>query len=663
LATPLAVRLRGVDAGNVFVVDDLTAWLIGAVAEAGFKALSDKLFGTEQERTLKQVARVAVQSTVTELCGGDTEQAERLAANINHLFKARSLGAQVTGQQTLLEALKSGVARQLAGLDNVSLTGAGKSPGERLDISPALVAQKLSGHLVDQIMTSAASGSALAQLADQLNHDKTHLGLQELSDKLDSADEEYRMALTRLEDTRANAAEPVRPRLLPRDVSDFTGRKEELKWLLEHSQPALNGAGSQVLSITGMPSVGKSALAIHFAHWVSGNIHDAELGNLDDAQVRPFDDAQLYVDLRPPARPELTPDDAITTFLRALGVTNLPDDDLSQQNLYRSLLADRRALIVLDDAQSSAQVRPLLPSGPHCLTLITSRAQLSGLEGTDCLQLNELAPESSLQLLRRIAGDDLTAEQADLAELAQLCGYLPLALRIAAAKLRDRHWPAGTLVARLSDERRRLAELQVDDLDLRSQFNLSYQDLNDRERCLFRRAFVDSPVTSQLAAALIATDEEIAAVKARQEEQDRLIQAEADRLAASRRATAEPPARTFALAAEVRCTDALEAGSQVFQARGRSVPDFAEVTPPLGNSQASVQAIHQVLQDVLPKDADITPTADGFIVRASIEAPSDNEAFRTLSVPVCHAGPVVDINALVRDPEGQGCGQSSFSCS
>jgi hypothetical protein len=218
----------------------------------------------------------------------------------------------------------------------------------------------------------------------------------------------------------------VKPAQLPAGVPGFTGREYHLQRL----DALLPGGGGPhpaltIATISGVPGVGKTALAVHWARRVRDR----------------FPDGQLYLNLRGYAagRP-LRPVDALATFLAALGVpaTEVPDEVDAAAALYRSVLADQRVLVLLDNAGHADQVRPLLPGGRGCL-VVTSRARLAGLaalDGAVPLRLDLLTPAESLRLLTRLLGADrMRAEPEASAELADLCGHLPLALCIAAASL------------------------------------------------------------------------------------------------------------------------------------------------------------------------------------------------------------------------------------
>jgi DNA-binding SARP family transcriptional activator/tetratricopeptide (TPR) repeat protein len=292
-------------------------------------------------------------------------------------------------------------------------------------------------------------------------------------------------------------AAPVRPgtRLvpaqLPPDPADFTGREPAIDRLIELlTEPR---QGSTLCVVAGPAGVGKSALAVHVAHRMAAA----------------FPDGQLHVDLRGLAPLPPSPVEVLGRFLRGLrdDPATLPDSLDERVDRFRTHLADRRVLVVLDDAVSETQVRPLLPGGHSSAVLITSRSRLPGLAGAHLIELGMLSPDEATALLTRIAGEQRirSAPQA-AAEIVTQCGFLPLAVRIAGARLVSRrHWSPQLLAARLADEQRRLDELQVGDQQVRSAIELSYRALPEPAQAVLRRlgrlGVPDFPVW--LAAALV----------------------------------------------------------------------------------------------------------------------------------------------------------------
>ncbi|MDQ2812867.1 MAG: NB-ARC domain-containing protein [Actinomycetota bacterium] len=278
------------------------------------------------------------------------------------------------------------------------------------------------------------------------------------------------------------------PSLLPIDIADFTGRAEQIEQIGQRLTRAA-GPGSQlpvpVVVITGQGGVGKTSTAVHAAHGTAGQ----------------FRDGQLFADLHGWSAHPVGPMHVLERFLRALGVPGpqIPESLDERAEVYRSLLAGRRILVVLDDAVGESQVAPLLPGSGGAAVLVTSRSRLSGLPGATHIRMNVLDADQSLDLLARIAGTDrVEAQSQAAAAVAAQCGHLPLALRIAGARLAARpHRSFQQLADRLTDETRRLDELTHGDMGIRASISLSYDSVSDKARRLFRRlAVLEQPVFS-----------------------------------------------------------------------------------------------------------------------------------------------------------------------
>jgi DNA-binding SARP family transcriptional activator/DNA-binding XRE family transcriptional regulator len=271
------------------------------------------------------------------------------------------------------------------------------------------------------------------------------------------------------------------PQQLPPAISRFVGRTAELAVLMAALEQAPGAAGTVAISaISGTAGIGKTALAVHWAHQIKGR----------------YPDGQLYVHLRGfgPFDP-VTPEEALRGFLSALHVPaeQVPSTLAGQQGLYRSLLADRRVLILLDNARHAEQVRPLLPGSPGCLVVVTSRSDLAGLVTTDCawsLMLDVLTDAEAHELLAQRMGPARLAEEADsAAELIGLCARLPLALAIIAAQAGARpRTKLALLAAELRDAYSRLDTLATGEqaTDLRAVFSWSYQSLRAPAARVFR---------------------------------------------------------------------------------------------------------------------------------------------------------------------------------
>jgi DNA-binding SARP family transcriptional activator len=269
----------------------------------------------------------------------------------------------------------------------------------------------------------------------------------------------------------------VLPRQLPASITDFVGRRSELdrihRLLSREPDGDHTTQGMPIVVISGMDGVGKSSLAVRSAH---------ELG-------AHYPDGQLYADLRAWDRQDHTAE-LLARFLRALGATGpaIPDGIEERGELYRSMVSGKRLLVVLDGVPADLQLLPLLPGSSSCAVVITSRVRLTGLPGARQVDLDVFDFGQSLEMMAAMIGPDrLAADRESAAELANLCGGLPLALRIAGARLSSRpHWRLGGLVHRLRDEAKRLDEFTHHGLELRSTIELAYRALDGAGQRLLR---------------------------------------------------------------------------------------------------------------------------------------------------------------------------------
>ncbi|WP_406456222.1 tetratricopeptide repeat protein [Streptomyces sp. NBC_01622] len=324
-------------------------------------------------------------------------------------------------------------------------------------------------------------------LADELGVDPRP-GLRELQQRILQAD-------PGLAEPSAPAAEtapaPVRPHQLPATVPDFTGRAAFVSELSEVLASA-EGRVMAVSALAGIGGVGKTTLAVHVAH-----------------QARSaFPDGQLYVDLQGARSRSAEPETVLGAFLRALGTADsaIPDSLEERSALYRSVLDGRRVLVLLDNARDAAQVRPLLPGTEGCAALVTSRVRMVDLAGAHLIDLDVMSPEEALQLFTKIVGSErVAAERESALDVVAACGFLPLAIRIAASRLAARRtWTVSVLAAKLADERRRLDELQAGDLAVKATFELGYGQLEPAQARAFRLlGLADGPDISLAAAAAV----------------------------------------------------------------------------------------------------------------------------------------------------------------
>ncbi|WP_251093835.1 AfsR/SARP family transcriptional regulator [Streptomyces sp. Caat 7-52] len=290
------------------------------------------------------------------------------------------------------------------------------------------------------------------------------------------------------------ALAPVRPAQLPASVPDFTGRSSfvsELSDVLSSASEA-EGRVMAVSALAGIGGVGKTTLAVHVAHRARSA----------------FPDGQLYVDLQGAGPRPAEPETVLGSFLRALGTadTAIPDSMEERAALYRSVLDGRRVLVLLDNAKDAAQVRPLLPGTEGCAALVTSRVRMLDLAGAHLVDLDVMSPEEALALFTKIVGEERVAAEREAAlDVVAACGFLPLAIRIAASRLAARRtWTVSVLAAKLADERRRLDELQAGDLAVKATFELGYGQLEPPQARAFRLlGLADGPDMSLAAAAAV----------------------------------------------------------------------------------------------------------------------------------------------------------------
>jgi tetratricopeptide (TPR) repeat protein len=296
------------------------------------------------------------------------------------------------------------------------------------------------------------------------------------------------------------SATRIAPRQLPAGIGNFVGRESQLAALTRLLEPSGQRGPALVISaITGTAGVGKTALAVHWGHQVSDH----------------FPSGQLYVNLRGyGADPPMTSEQALDEFLRVLGVPGekIPAGVEAQAKLYRSLLSGRRLLVLLDNAASAEQVRPLLPGAPDCLVVVTSRSRLSGLvarDGAYPVPVDLLGPGEAVSLLGRIVGTARVAAEPEASgTLARLCGYLPLALRVAAERVVLRESiRLADLVDELADEAARLDILAAEEDEtttVRTVFSWSYHALPPESARVFRllSLHMGSEISTSAAAAL-----------------------------------------------------------------------------------------------------------------------------------------------------------------
>jgi len=270
---------------------------------------------------------------------------------------------------------------------------------------------------------------------------------------------------------------PAAPaRTLPRDIGSFTGREDEVRQLVQAvSSRVVSGGVVGIHAIEGMAGIGKTALAVHAAHQLASH----------------FPDGQIFLRLHAhtPGQQPVDPTKALATLLLTIGVApaQIPAGLPARELLWRDRLAGKKMLLVLDDAADLAQVNPLLPGTAESLVVITSRHRLA-LDDAVSISLDTLTPAEAAVLFLRVATrPDLAPTDAGVAEVSRLCGYLPLAIRLVAGRLRRPSWALAEVAAELATARDRLVAIDAGQRVVAAAFELSYRELADDQRRVFRR--------------------------------------------------------------------------------------------------------------------------------------------------------------------------------
>jgi tetratricopeptide (TPR) repeat protein len=413
----------------------------------------------------------------------DTDDAARLLHQALALWRGPALADLGTGSldpiRTQMEERRLAAAEELAAVE-IGRGGADRVVTLLADLAAHQPArERLAALLIRALHATGRRDEAITVYQRTRRHLADQLGL----DPTDLLENAYRALLTGQPAAEQQAGAPPagRPAQLPLDTSNFTGRAAELDALLRlgpagPQPPDEQQAGVGVICVVdGMAGVGKTALAVHAARRMTARFPDGQL----------FLDLHGYTDHIAPVEPG----EALDRLLRAMGVPGdlIPPHLDDRAALYRNRLAGKRMLILLDNARSADQVRPLLPA-VGCLVLVTCRRRLAALDDAWPLSLETLPVADAIALFGRVAGAGRVAGGHDVVErIVELCGRLPLAIRIAAARLRNHPvWTVEHLADRLADACDQLGELDDGERSIAAAFTLSYRDLGGEQQQMFR---------------------------------------------------------------------------------------------------------------------------------------------------------------------------------
>ncbi|NWF30180.1 tetratricopeptide repeat protein [Streptomyces sp. PKU-EA00015] len=443
----------------------------------GYRAVVD----TEQLDLLRY--QELLRQARASLDAGETEQAVAQLREALALWRgpvlAGSGGRVVDAASTALEEQRLTAAEQLYGLCIDAGEAAGITGELRVLVDEHPLRETLRSRLMLALYHSGQQAAALDEFARAREHLAEELGIDPSAELTALHERILRQdpSLTRPERAASRVPHQVTetPHSLPFDVPDFSGRSMELQWICDAARRAPEGSPT-VLSLDGMGGGGKTALAIRAAHQLAEQ----------------YPHGSLFIDLHgfTPGQTPLSAFQAQGDLLAAVGIPSeeLPAVPAGRAARWQSYMRGRRMLLVLDNAAASEQVRELIPASSDSLVLITSRPRLTGLDGAEWLSVGALPELDSHQLLRNTLGAARVEKEPDAArELLRLCGGLPLAVRIAAARLANRpHWTVQRLVERLRDHNRRLEELTSEGRGVAGALLLSYQSMPKEQRTAFR---------------------------------------------------------------------------------------------------------------------------------------------------------------------------------
>lgn len=433
----------------VAIADAVTAWVVGVLLDAGVKFVR----GSDYDRAVHQAVDHAI-GAVTARAPADTRDALRDA--LQWCFSAPPV-VRIDGSTPIAQGLRTAIAAQL----------------ERLEVSDFFPASTVDAEvetiwLVDQLYAGVV-GALRQVVAAKDPAELVHsIDIDDLRDLLSGLDQ-------RIAQVPRIAAAATRT--LPPDVAWFTGRGTDLEKLLSAIDAARDEHVVGIHAIDGMAGIGKTAFAVHAAHLL----------------VDRFPDGQIYLPLHghTPGQQPVDTADALGTLLliRGLAARQIPASLDARAALWRDQLANKQILLLLDDAADSNQVRPLLPASPYALVLITSRRPLTALDEVTPLTLDMLTPDDAGRMfVRQARRPDAEDDWEAVLKLAELCGYLPLAISLMAGRFRHRRttWTVARLADELASANDRLAEIYAENRSVAAAFDLSYSDLPPVQQQLFR---------------------------------------------------------------------------------------------------------------------------------------------------------------------------------
>lgn len=455
------------------LVEAFVGWLVQEIGSAGVRAGRRALFGTDDERLLRRALASAVETVAR---GASDDARESLESALRERFAAPPATTELDPALDLGAGLRQAFLAQLAPLADPEVTGTGASFLDEIGVPAGPLAAEIADAFFANLRRLAA-GSDAATLAMLHELEDVRSGLRTIHRSL--------------QPVPATAIDS-----LPRDTTDFTDREDALTPILECTGPA--GGVLPVITVSGMAGVGKTALAVHAAHRVAAD----------------YPDLRLYLNLHAHTtdRAPVPAEAALEALLRTLGLPpqQIPDTLDERAALWRSRLNGKRALVLFDNVASPSQVRPLLPGSAECLVIVTSRRRLVELEGSQPVSLDVLPADKAVQLFRSIMGAARPGDRpGDLDRAVAMCGRLPLAIRVVAARLR-RHpsWSVRDLLTELTATRDRLARIGEGEPDVLATFELSYRALPADQQRMFRRVGLHpgQDLGVHAAAALDSTD-------------------------------------------------------------------------------------------------------------------------------------------------------------